>query len=89
MPGVPEPLYVRARTALLDAAEALHAHRGAIVLVGAHAIYLRTGAADLAVAEYTTDADFTVSPLNSPILLCSPTPSRPAGSPPNNIRAPG
>lgn len=32
------------------------------MLVGAQAIYLHTGDADLAVAEYTTDADFTVSP---------------------------
>lgn len=62
MRGVAEPLYVRARAALLDAAEALEAHRDALVLVGAQAIYLHTGDADLAVAEYTTDADFTVAP---------------------------
>lgn len=62
MPGVPDPLYVRARAALLDAIDALAAHRDALVLVGAQAIYLHTGNADLAVAEYTTDADFTVSP---------------------------
>lgn len=62
MPGVPDPLYVRARAALLDAVEALEAHLGAIVLVGAQAIYLHTGDANLAVAEYTTDADFTISP---------------------------
>ncbi len=62
MPGVPDPLYVRARAALLDAVEALDPHLDAIVLVGAQAIYLHTGDADLAVAEYTTDADFTVSP---------------------------
>ena len=59
---MPDPLYVRARTALLDAVEALAEHRDALVLVGAQAIYLHTGDADLAVAEYTTDADFTVSP---------------------------
>jgi hypothetical protein len=62
MRGVPDPLYVRARAALLDAVEALDAHRDALVLVGAQAIYLHTGDADLTVAEYTTDADFTVSP---------------------------
>ena len=61
MPGKPDPLYVRARGALLDAGKALDAHRDAIVLVGAQAIYLHTGDADLAVAEYTTDADFTVA----------------------------
>jgi hypothetical protein len=60
--GEPDPLYVRARGALLDAVEALGVHRDAIVLVGAQAIYLHTGDAGLAVAEYTTDADFTVSP---------------------------
>jgi hypothetical protein len=62
MRGVADPLYVRARAALLDAAEALEAHRNALVLVGAQAIYLHTGDADLAVAEYTTDADFSVAP---------------------------
>ncbi len=62
MHGVPDPLYVRARAALLDAVEALDVHLDAIVLVGAQAIYLHTGAGDLLVAEYTTDEDFTVSP---------------------------
>ena len=71
MPGKPDPLYVRARRALLDAGETLDADRDAIVLVGVEAIYLHTGDADLAVAEYTTDADFTVSPgelTDSPLL---------------------
>ena len=62
MPGVPDPLYVRARAGLLDAVEALGVHRESVVLVGAQAIYLHTGDADLAVAEYTTDADFALSP---------------------------
>src|SRR6266487_4284835 len=62
IPGVPDPLYVSARAALLEAVEALGTHRDAIVLVGAQAIYLHTGDADLAVAEYTTDADFAVRP---------------------------
>src|SRR5260370_8395548 len=62
MPGVPDPLYVRARAGLFDAVEALGLHRESVVLVGAQAIYLHTGDADLAVAEYTTDADFTPSP---------------------------
>lgn len=59
---MPDALYVRARAALLDAVEALGAHLDAVVLVGAQAVYLHTGDADLAVAEYTTDADFTISP---------------------------
>lgn len=62
MPGVPDPLYVRARRALLDAAEALEPHLDAIVLVGAQAVYMHTGDGTLAVAEYTVDADFAVQP---------------------------
>ena len=42
MPGDPDPLYVRARSALLDATDALAVHLDAIVLVGAQAIYLCT-----------------------------------------------
>jgi len=44
-------LYVLARQVLLDALEALGAHRDAIVLVGAQAVYLHVGDADLAVAS--------------------------------------
>lgn len=62
MPGVPDPLYVLARTALLDALEALAQQRDAAVLVGAQAIYLHTGGIDLAVPEYTTDADVVIDP---------------------------
>ena len=62
MSGGPDPLYVRARTALLDVVDALTEQRDALVLVGAQAIYLHTGRADFAVAEYTTDADFCVAP---------------------------
>ena len=62
MSGGPDPLYVRARTALLDAADALAEQLDAVVLVGAQAIYLHTGDADFAAAEYTTDADFCVAP---------------------------
>lgn len=62
MPGDFDELYVRARTALLDATEALAPHLDSIVLVGAQAIYLHTGAAELTVAEFTTDADFSVEP---------------------------
>ena len=62
MSGGPDPLYVRARSALLDAAEALAEQLDAVVLVGAQAVYLHTGDADFATAEYTTDADFCVAP---------------------------
>ena len=62
MSGGPDPLYVRARAALLDA----------FVLVGAQAVYIHTGDADfVATAPYTTDADFCVAPadLNDAPLL--------------------
>lgn len=39
MPGGPDPLYVAARGALLDALEAVDAHLDAIVIVGAQAIH--------------------------------------------------
>lgn len=55
-------LYTVARTVLLDALEALGVHRDALVLVGAQAIYLRVGEADLAVASYTTDGDLAIDP---------------------------
>lgn len=53
---------VRARRALLDVLEALGAHSDSVVLVGAQAIYLRTGAAAVALAEFTTDADLAIDP---------------------------
>ena len=65
MSGAPNLLYVRARAALLDAAEALAEQLDAVVLVGAQAVYLHTGDADfVATAPYTTDADFCVAPDN-------------------------
>ena len=66
MLGAPDPLYVRARAALLDATDALAPFLDAMVLVGAQAVYLRTGDADLMVAEYTTDADFAFEPTSLP-----------------------
>lgn len=62
MPGEPDPLYVAARGVLLDALEALGSQRAAVILVGAQAIYLHTGAVELPMAEYTTDADVTIDP---------------------------
>jgi hypothetical protein len=64
MPGErnPEPEYIAARRVLLDSLEALGAHRKAIVLVGAQAIYLRVGEGDLAVSPYTTDGDLAIDP---------------------------
>ena len=54
--------YIVARRALLDALEALEGHRDALVLVGAQAIYLHTGAVQFAVAEFTTDGDVAIDP---------------------------
>jgi hypothetical protein len=71
MSGAVDPVYVRARQALLDALEALQAHLDAVVLVGAQAIYLHTGDEDLAVAPYTTDGVLALEPgrlLESPLL---------------------
>jgi hypothetical protein len=62
MNGAPDPLYVAARVALLDALEALGEQRRAVVLVGAQAVYLHTGEATVAVAPYTTDADLAIDP---------------------------
>jgi hypothetical protein len=47
---------------LLDALEALAPHGDAVVIVGAQAIYLRTGDGDLTVAPYTTDGDLALDP---------------------------
>jgi hypothetical protein len=57
-----DELYVLARSVLLDALEALGTHREACALVGAQAIYLRVGEADLAVAPFTTDGDLAIDP---------------------------
>ncbi|MCB9670792.1 MAG: hypothetical protein H6734_15030 [Alphaproteobacteria bacterium] len=57
-----DELYVAARRVLLDALEALGPHIDAVTLVGAQALYLHTGDADLAVPAYTTDADIVLDP---------------------------
>jgi len=51
-----------ARSALLDALEALEQQKDALVLVGAQAIYLRVGEAYAAVAPFTTDGDLLIDP---------------------------
>lgn len=51
-----------ARRGLLDALEALQDHLDAIILVGAQAIYLHTGEAEVALAVYTTDGDLVIDP---------------------------
>ena len=62
MPGATDPIYRASRRALLDVLDALGDHRAAVVLVGAHAVYLHTGDADVALAEFTKDADVALDP---------------------------
>lgn len=62
MHGEPDVRYVLARRALLDGLTALQPHLGSVVVIGAQAVYLHTGPADLAVAELTTDADLVIAP---------------------------
>jgi hypothetical protein len=57
-----DELYILARQVLLDALDALGTHREAVVLVGAQAVYLHVGSADIAVAPYTTDGDLAIDP---------------------------
>jgi len=55
-------LIVEARTALLDAVAALEVHKDSVTLVGAQAIYLRTGSATFALAAATKDTDLAIDP---------------------------
>jgi hypothetical protein len=57
-----DPLYVAARSVLLDALIALQPHGLSVIVAGAQAIYLRTGDANLAIAPYTTDGDLALDP---------------------------
>lgn len=61
MPGV-DNLIAEARAALLDAVAALEAHKDSVILIGAQAIYLRTGSATFALAEATKDSDLAIDP---------------------------
>jgi len=70
MPGADEVL-VAARSALLDALMALGDHAEEVTLIGAQAIYLHTGAADVALAETTKDSDLVFDPrdlVDGPLL---------------------
>ena len=59
-----DPLYVAARRVLLDALFTLAPHGKAVIVVGAQAVYLRTGLNDVAItiAPYTTDGDLALDP---------------------------
>ncbi len=47
---------------MLDALEALNEHRSAVIVIGAQAVYLRTGSARVALAEATKDSDLAIDP---------------------------
>ncbi len=69
-PGDTDLLTV-ARSALLDALQALQPHLDAVVVIGAQAIYLHTGAAQVALAETTKDSDLALDTralLDTPLL---------------------
>jgi hypothetical protein len=59
-PGGTDDLLIRARSALLDALTALEAHRDSVVVIGAQAVYLHTGSAQVAVADATKDSDLSI-----------------------------
>jgi hypothetical protein len=61
--GVDEDeLNLAARRVLLDALTALHDHRDALTVVGAQAVYLRTSAAAIRSAAFTSDGDISIDP---------------------------
>ncbi len=55
-----DDLLKESRGALLDALEALHEHSDSVIVIGAQAIYLHTGAADVPLAEFTKDSDLAL-----------------------------
>lgn len=63
--GTPlDPLYVVARRVLLDTLMLLAPYGDAVIVVGAQAVYLRTGEGDvgITIAPYTTDGDLALDP---------------------------
>lgn len=71
LPGGYDDVLIAARSALLDALEALKDQCDAVIVIGAQAIYLHTGNAPVALAEATKDSDLAVDPrlLNAQPLL--------------------
>lgn len=61
-PGETRDLFVRARSALLDALDALSDHKDSVIVIGAQAVYLRTAGALVAIAEATKDSDLALDP---------------------------
>ena len=63
--AAPDPLYIAARRVLLDALTLLAPHGRAVIVVGAQAVYLRTGRGEvgITIAPYTTDGDIAIDPV--------------------------
>ena len=61
-PNLSIPSIFEARRVLLDALFALAPQEDAIIVVGAQAVYLRTGDADIAIAPFTSDSDLALDP---------------------------
>lgn len=59
--GEPD-LLASTRSALLDALEALSDQHQAVVVIGAQAVYLRTGGLAVALPEMTKDSDTRARP---------------------------
>jgi hypothetical protein len=59
-------LLAAARRALLDALEALAAHRNSVIVIGAQAIYMHTGGAAVGLAETTMDSDLALDTRSLP-----------------------
>ena len=57
-----DELYARSRLSLLDVLEALSEHRDGVILIGAHAVYMYTGEADVPNATRTKDSDLALDP---------------------------
>ena len=55
-------LLERSRAAMLDVLEALEPHLQAIIVIGAHAIYLRQASTTVALAPLTKDSDLAIDP---------------------------
>ena len=56
----PAPEYVAARRTLLGALDALGTHCASVILIGAQAVYVHTGAGTLTIPPMTTDADLAI-----------------------------
>jgi hypothetical protein len=55
-------ILVAARSALLDALEALNRQRQAVIVIGAQAVYFHTGQLAVALPETTKDSDLAIDP---------------------------